>query len=120
MNEFIDKATPLVLALFLSFIGIIATIVSEASEIAFSFDIWVLTTLFAADSNAIKFYNLTGKSNSIMIIVLVHLSLYVFVLGWLWWSVSIVSETDVAKRNARARSLINSALAPNVCLVVRL
>jgi hypothetical protein len=110
MSQFIDKATPLTLAMFLSVIGIAAALISEASNIlaetdqdkrrsmaslllltalapnlclgAFSFDIWAITTLFSAEQKALTLYNLAGKSNAIQLLLVVHLFLYLLVLAW--------------------------------------
>ncbi len=110
MNQFIDKATPLVLSLFLSVIGIAAALITEAKDIltepdptkrknmawtlilsalapnlclgAVSFDIWAITTLFAAEQKALTLYNLTGKTNAIQLLLVCHLFLYLMVLAW--------------------------------------
>ena len=110
MNQFIDKATPLLLALVLSVMGIAAALIVEAKDIlaetddakrkklasnvvlsalspslclaAFSFDIWAITTSFATDEKALLFYNLKGKNNALLLMLAVHLFLYVMVLAW--------------------------------------
>jgi hypothetical protein len=110
INQLLDKATPLALSLFLSVIGVVAVLITEASNIvnaadpnkrkelaqrlilsslppnlclgALSFDIWAITTLFANDHTAISSYNLSGKSNSILLVLVAHLMLYQGVLAW--------------------------------------
>lgn len=110
MNEFIRKAAPLCLALVLSLIGVAAILISEGGELAketdqnkklkkagllilsslpqslclgaFSYDIWVVTTLFSADPKTLPFYNLVNKQDAIVLLMVIHFILYLFVLAW--------------------------------------
>jgi hypothetical protein len=110
MNQFIQQAAPLLLALFLSMVGVAAVLVGKGADLAketdaskrrglatnellnaippnvcrgaFSFDIWVLTTLFANDPATIKFYNLTNKLSATQLLIVIHLILFVFVASW--------------------------------------
>lgn len=110
MNDFIKQATPLCLSILLSLVGVTAVLISESGSIlavgeykrrkslavyhllssipqnlclaAFSYDIWVVTTLLSADSKTIDAYNLPQKGDSILLLIVVHIVGYMFVLGW--------------------------------------
>jgi hypothetical protein len=109
-HQFIDQATPLALSLFLSVIGIAAELITQARDItaetdearrrekarsliisslapniclgAFSFDIWVITTLFSSEDKALKLYNLYGKGGTVQLLLVAHLFIYLLVLAW--------------------------------------
>jgi hypothetical protein len=110
MKQFIDQMTPLMLALILGLIGVVTVLISKSQNLvgeqdvfkrreiarhalldalspnlclaSFSYDIWVITTLFAADPTALQFYNLTGKQNAIQTLLVIHIVLFLFVAGW--------------------------------------
>src|SRR5712664_3349380 len=105
MNQFIQQVAPLMLALFLSLIGVAAVLLSQGVTLvreadptrrrhaalgllltalppnvcraSFSFDIWVVTTLFANDPKTIEFYNLANKLSAIQLLLLLHLILFI-------------------------------------------
>jgi hypothetical protein len=110
LNELIRQATPLALAAAFSVLGVIAALIGEAGTLlaeanpdkrrarakehfkssvppalcvaAFSYDIWALTTMFTSDTTTLTFYNLKGKSDAVTLLLLLHFSLYMFVLVW--------------------------------------
>jgi len=87
MNQFIQQATPMALSLFLGLIGVVAVLISRGQSLlaeadankrrelavnalldalppnlcraSFSYDIWVITALFAGDAKTLQFYNIT-------------------------------------------------------------
>jgi hypothetical protein len=109
VRQFIDQATPLALALILGLVGF-ATAPMTKSQIlteqdadarltiaknayldalapnlclaSFSFDIWAVTTLFAADPKVLDLYNLTGKQSAISTLLAAHVLLFVVALIW--------------------------------------
>jgi hypothetical protein len=108
--SFIDRATPLGLALFLSFVGVAAVVIGDTTNLAneqdetkrrqkalsliyraipqnlclaaFSFDIWAITTMFTGDDTTLATYHLQNKGNAIQLLIVAHLVAYIFVLGW--------------------------------------
>lgn len=110
MNDFIRQATPLALALFLGLIGVAAVLISQGAKLAseknsstrrkaafaaivaalppnlcrsaLSYDIWVVTTLFASDPKTLGFYNITDKHSAIQLLIVIHLILFLFVASW--------------------------------------
>ena len=110
MNQFIQQGAPLMLAVFLSLIGVAAVLLSQGVTLirepdptrrrqaalgllvtavppnvcraAFSFDIWVVTTLFANDPKTLAFYNIENKLSAIQLLLLLHLILFILVSSW--------------------------------------
>lgn len=110
MTDFFSKSAPLGLALLFGFIAVAGAIISQGSRFkeasnynerkaraitivfsnlphslclsAFSYDIWVITTLFSADPKTLQFYNLTNKATVIPLLLLFHVMFFIFVLGW--------------------------------------
>lgn len=110
MTYFLAKATPILLTFILSLVGIGAILISQGNTIvaetdykirrdkalnliiaslphnlclaAFSYDIWVVTTLFSGDEKTLQFYNIYNKQAVILILITIHVMLYVFVIAW--------------------------------------
>lgn len=110
VNDFINRAAPLSLAVLLSLPGVTAALINSARQLTketeyeirrkkalhlllealpgnlflalFSFDIWVITTLFSADTKTLEFYNLSNKESAIQLLIVIHMILYIFVLAW--------------------------------------
>ncbi|SRR6266571_7097144 len=106
----IERAVPLALAVVVSFVSVAAELISRGAEVlkepeyqkrkalaqgvllgsvpqslclaALSYDIWVVTSLFSGDAATLKLYNLAGKQSSIVLLIVAHVMLYLFVLGW--------------------------------------
>jgi hypothetical protein len=110
MSNFFIKAAPLLLALLLGLIGVVATLISRGRDLmaepeprkrkalargvvlassapglclaAFSFDIWALTTLFSADDQTLSLYNLAGKDGVLPVFLVAHIVLYIGTIAW--------------------------------------
>lgn len=110
MNDFIRQSTPLALALCLGMVGVTAVLISKGATIlseadfgkrrqlawavlvsalpanlcrsSFSFDIWVITALFAGDNKTLAFYNITDKQSAVQLLIVLHLILFLFVASW--------------------------------------
>lgn len=109
LNDFIKISAPLLVAVLLSFLGVTATVIIQAQQLTgnndqerrqkawwlilealpqnlclslFSFDVWALTTLFSSNDTIAKEYNISGKTDAAILLILVHLVLYMSVLAW--------------------------------------
>lgn len=117
MRIFLIKHAPLLLTIILSLIRVAASLITQGSSImeekdykkrrakalevllgalplslchaAFSYDVWVITTLLVADPKTQVFYNLTGKEALIHLFLVIHVICYIMILGW-----SIVRGSD--------------------------
>ncbi len=142
MNSLIEKGAPLALSLLFGLVGVVAVLISEGAALrgeqddtkrrqkavvlmlkslpgslclsAFSYDIWVITTLFSADSKTVVFYNLTGKQTAVLLLLVSHLGLYLFALAW---GGMVRAKGEIIKYRHLAFEIILGLLAVVFCVV---
>lgn len=141
MGIYLIKAVPLTLTLVFSCIGIAAALITRSAEItgesdettkkemirravlgtippslclaAFSFDIWVLTTLFSADDNTLLTYNLKDKNNTVPLLLVIHFFLYVAVLAW---GGVVRGAPDYSQKPSYTWEILLALLAVSFCI----